>query len=307
MELRHLRAFAALAEERHFGRAADRLHIAQPALSQQVKQLEREFGVELVSRTTRRVELTGAGRRFAEHARAVLGSAERATADMALVAAGRAGRVSVGFIGTATYDLLPLATREVRRQLPDVRLEPHGELLSPALVDGLADGTYDLVVLRPDGERRPFDLRVLRAEPLVAVLPERHPLADRSRIDLAELAAEPFVTHFSGHRSSMHEHVLAACAAAGFQPASTMEVGETATLVVFVAAGLGVALVPEPVRRLALDGVAYVPLVDPPAVELAIATRAQESSPAVHRVADIIVRCSEGQFETREADSRGTP
>src|SRR6185312_15822556 len=151
MELRHLRAFAALAAEGHFGRAAERLHIAQPALSQQVKQLEREFGVELVTRTTRRVELTEAGHRFADHCRAVLGSVDRAATDMALVAAGRAGRVSLGFIGTATYDLLPLAAREVRDALPGVRLELHGELLSPALLDGLLDGSYDLVVLRPDG------------------------------------------------------------------------------------------------------------------------------------------------------------
>src|SRR4051812_34085717 len=123
MELRHLRAFAVLAEEQHFGRAAARLHIAQPALSQQIKQLEREFGVELVSRTTRRVELTEAGHRFAEHARAVLGAADRATAEMAMVAGGRAGRVSAGFIGTATYDLLPVAAREVRDELPGIQLE----------------------------------------------------------------------------------------------------------------------------------------------------------------------------------------
>src|SRR4051812_26298606 len=128
MELRHLRAFAVLAEEQHFGRAAARLHIAQPALSQQIKQLERELGVELVSRTTRRVELTEAGRRFAEHTRVVLGSADRAAADMALVASGKAGRVSAGFIGTATYDLLPLAAREIRDELPEIKLELHGEL-----------------------------------------------------------------------------------------------------------------------------------------------------------------------------------
>ncbi|BCJ47133.1 LysR family transcriptional regulator [Actinoplanes ianthinogenes] len=293
MELRHLRSFAALAEERHFGRAAERLHIAQPALSQQIKQLEREFGVELVSRTTRRVELTEAGRRFAEHARAVLGSVERAATDMSMVAAGQAGRVSVGFIGTATYDLLPQATREVRRLLPDVRLELHGELLSPALLDGLLDGTYDLVVLRPDGLTRPeADIRVLRSERLIAVLPDWHDLADRDYIDLAELAPDPFVTHFSGHRSSMHEHVLAACAAAGFRPTSIMEVGETATLVVFVAAGLGVALVPEAVRSLDLEGVAYVLLTDAPRIDLAIATRTGETSPAVRQVADIVIRCS---------------
>lgn len=289
MELRHLRSFVTLAEERHFGRAAQRLHIAQPALSQQIKQLEREFGVDLVTRTTRRVELTGAGHRFAEHARTVLGAVDRASTDMALVAAGRAGRVSVGFIGTATYDLLPAAARRIRDELPGVRLDLHGELLSPALLAGLIDGTYDLVVLRPDGVVRPgISLRVLRRERLVAVLPDRHPLAGRARVGLGELAGEPFVMHFSGHRSSMHEHVLAACAAAGFHPDPVTEVGETATLVVFVAAGLGVALVPEPVRSLALDGVAYVELEQPATVDLAIATRAADPSPAVRTVAAII-------------------
>ncbi|MFI5895791.1 LysR family transcriptional regulator [Actinoplanes sp. NPDC051513] len=289
MELRHLRSFEALAAERHFGRAATRLHMAQPALSQQIKQLERELGVELVARTTRRVDLTDAGRRFADHCRAVLGSVDRAATDMALVAAGRAGRVSLGFIGTATYDLLPLAAREIRDALPGVRLDLHGELLSPALRAGLLDGAFDLVVLRPDGVARPeLDIHVLRTERLVAVLPERHPLAARPSIDLAALAGDPFVMHFSGHRSSMHEHVLAACAAAGFRPTEIMEVGETVTLVVFVAAGLGVALVPEPVRRLALDGVAYVELTDPATIDLALATRAGETSPAIRRVAEIV-------------------
>ena len=289
MELRHLRSFAALADEQHFGRAAVRVHMAQPALSQQIKQLEREFGVELVSRTTRRVQLTEAGRRFAEHARAVLGTVDRASTDMALIASGQAGRVSAGFIGTATYDLLPLAARQVRDVLPAVRLDLHSELLSPALLDGLLDGTYDLVVLRPDGVPRPeVDVRLLRTERLIAVLPDRHPLAGRRRIDLIELADEPFVMHFSGHRSSMHEHVLAACADAGFSPSSIMEVGETVTLVVFVAAGLGVALVPEPVRSLALDGVAYVELSNAATVDLALATRAGEASPAIRRVAEIV-------------------
>lgn len=293
MELRHVRAFSALAEEGHFGRAAARLHIAQPALSQQIKQLEREFGVELVSRSTRRVELTPAGKRFADHARAVLGSADRATAEMALVAKGLAGRVSLGFIGTATYDMLPMAVRSVRNELPDVRLELHGESLSPALVDGLVDGTYDLVVLRPEGVDNPdIDVKVLRTERLIAVLPDRHPLARVGTIDLAVLSREPFIIHPSGHRSSMHDRVLEACAEAGFTPRSIMEVGETATLVVFVAAGLGVALVPEPVRSLALAGVKYLELSTLATVSLALATRKGEASPAVHRVADIISRQS---------------
>jgi DNA-binding transcriptional LysR family regulator len=292
MELRHLRSFTVLADERHFGRAAARLHIAQPALSQQIKQLERELGVSLFTRSTRRVEPTEAGVRFAEHVRTVLGDVARAEADMELLASGHAGRVSVGFIGTATYDVLPRVAREVRRTLPDVELQLRGELLSPELSSGLADRTFDLALVRPDPlNSGDLTLRHLRSEPLVAVLPAHHLLAGRRRIDLALLAGEPFVTHPSGHRSSMHEEVLRACAAAGFEPPSITEVGETATLVVFVAAGLGVALVPAPVRSLGLEGVSYVALTDPPRVDLALATRTGDDSPAVRRVAEIVARC----------------
>jgi DNA-binding transcriptional LysR family regulator len=288
MELRHLRSFAVLADERHFGRAAERLHLAQPALSQQVKQLERELGVELFMRTTRRVEPTEAGLRFAEHARSVLADVDRAREDMAALAGGHAGRVSVGFVGTATYDVLPRVAREVRRSLPGVELDLRGELLSPQLVAGLADRTYDLALLRP-GEPG-VDARVLRSERLVAVLPAHHPLAGRRRIGLARLRDETFVMHPSGHRSSMHARALDACAAAGFEPASVVEVAETATLVVFVAAGLGVALVPEPVRSLGLEGVAYVALTDAPTIDLALAAR-PDASPAARQVAAIVARC----------------
>lgn len=290
MDLRHLRSFQALAEERHFGRAAARLHLAQPALSQQVKQLERELGVTLFTRTTRRVELTEAGLRFGEHARTVLGDVARAEDDMALVASGASGRVSVGFIGTATYDVLPRVAREVRAALPDIELELRGELLSPQLVAGLADRTFDIALVRPDPHSGgDLSITPLRTERLVAVLPAAHPLAGRRRIPLSALAGSPFVMHPSGHRSSMHARVLAACEAAGFAPPSMIEVGETATLVVFVAAGLGVALVPEPVRSLGLDGVSYVALTDAPTIDLALATRGgDDESPAVRRVATII-------------------
>jgi DNA-binding transcriptional LysR family regulator len=292
MELRHLRSFAVLVEERHFGHAAERLHIAQPALSQQVKQLERELGLVLFRRTTRRVELTEAGVRFAEHARTVLGEVARAEDEMALLASGRAGRVSVGFIGTATYDVLPRVAREVRAELPDVELVLQGELLSPQLEAGLQDRTYDLALLRPNPlGRGDLDVRALRSERLVAVLPTGHPLAGRRRIQLSALAGQAFVMHPSGHRSSIHERVLAACMAAGFTPESIVEVSETATLVVFVAAGLGVALVPEPVRSLGLDGVAYVALADAPTVDLALATRSGDDSPVVRQVADLVAAC----------------
>lgn len=292
MELRHLRSFDVLAEERHFGRAAARLHIAQPALSQQIKQLERELGVSLLTRTTRRVELTEAGARFAAHARTVLGDVARASSDMALLASGAAGRVSIGFIGTATYDVLPRVAREVHSSLPDIDLDLRGELLSPQLLDGLRDRTFDVALVRPDPlNSGDLTLRRLRSERFVAVLPAGHRLAGRRRIPLSALADESFVMHPSGHRSSMHDRVRAACEAAGFSPDPVIEVSETATLVVFVAAGLGVALVPEPVRSLGLDGVSYVSLTDAPTIDLVLATRARDDSPAVRRVAEIVGGC----------------
>ncbi len=292
MELRQVRYFLALAEECHFSRAAQRLHVAQSALSQQLKQLERQLGTPLFTRSTRRVELTEAGRQLITHARSILGEVERAEEQMALLASGRAGRVSVGFVGTATYDVLPRIARTVRAQLPGVSLELRGELLNPELVDGLLAGSYDLALLRTG---TPVDAAVevtaLRTERLVAVLPSSHPLAGRSEIPLAALADEPIVVHPSRDRSSMHGRVLAACARAGFEPSALVEVGETATLVVFVAAGHGVALVPESVQSLRLDGVTYLPLVETETVGLGLARRAGLNSPAAEQVAAVIEAC----------------
>ncbi|MEV6161927.1 LysR family transcriptional regulator [Streptomyces sp. NPDC052052] len=294
MELRQLRSFLALAEECHFGRAAARLHVAQPALSQQIKQLERELGVPLFNRSTRRVEPTEAGRQLTAYARVIVAEEERARVHMRELATGHAGRVSVGFIGTATYDVLPRVARTVRAQLPGITLDLRGELLTPRLVEGLLSGTFDLAVLRGPVTDENLRTTPLRSEPLLAVLPSHHPLADRPSIPLQALAAEPFVVHPSQSRSQMYDRVLAACRRAGFRPASLIEVGETATLVVFVAAGHGVALVPQSVQSLSLDGVTYVPLTDPETVDLVLARRANRTSAAAEQVAAVIEDCVRG-------------
>ncbi|MEU6663010.1 LysR substrate-binding domain-containing protein [Streptomyces sp. NPDC046821] len=291
MELRQVRYFLTLAEECHFGRAAARLHVAQPALSQQIKQLERELGVALFHRSTRRVELTEAGRHLTGYARTLVSEAERARAHMAELATGHAGRVSVGFIGTATYDVLPRVARTVRARLPHITLDLRGELLTPQLMDGLLDGTYDLAVLRSGPRTEGVNTTPLRTEPLVAVLPAHHPLASESRIPLGALAGEPFVIHPAQERSAMHDRVMAACGRAGFRPESLVEVGETATLVVLVAAGHGVALVPESVQSLRLDGVTYVALAEAETTDLLLGRRAVGNSPAVEQVALIIEAC----------------
>ncbi|MGW5863261.1 LysR family transcriptional regulator [Streptomyces sp. NPDC055239] len=292
MELRQVRYFLALAEECHFGRAAARLHIAQPALSQQIKQLERELGTPLFHRSTRHVELTEAGRHLTGYARTLLTEAERARVHMTELATGHAGRVSVGFIGTATYDVLPRVARTVRSRLPHITLDLHGELLTPQLADGLLDGTYDLAVFRSRTATQDLDITPLRTEPLVAVLPSHHPLADSRQISLDSLAGEPFVIHPAQARSAMYDRVLSACHRAGFQPSPLVEVGETATLVVLVAAGHGVALVPESVQSLRLDGVTYVPLADTETIDLVLGRRAHRNSPSAQQVASIIEECT---------------
>ncbi|MET9495658.1 LysR family transcriptional regulator [Streptomyces sp. NPDC006552] len=292
MELRQLRSFLVLVEECHFGRAAARLHVAQPALSQQIKQLERELGLPLFHRSTRRVEPTEAGLQLTDYARALVTEEERARVHLRELATGHAGRVRVGFIGTATYDVLPQVARTVRAELPAVTMDLRGELLTPELVEGLLCGSYDLAVLRGSVADSRLHVTRLRSEPLVAVVPSHHPLAGRPSLPLRALAGEPFVIHPSQARSSMYERVLSACARAGFHPDRLTEVGETATLVVFVAAGHGVALVPRSVRSLSLDGVTYVPLEEPETVDLLLARRAHRNSPAAEQVASVIERCA---------------
>ncbi|WP_432514767.1 LysR substrate-binding domain-containing protein [Kineococcus sp. SYSU DK001] len=293
MESRELRVFTAVAEELHFGRAAERLSVAQPAVSQQVRRLERRLGLPLLTRTSRSVELTDAGRHLLRRSRAVLADLSRLEEEMADLRHGRAGRVGVGFVGTASYDLLPRLSRLVAAELPCVRLDLHGEQLTPLLLTMLLDRTIELAVVRNADATPGLVLTPLRTEPLVAVLPADDPLAGRAELDLASLRGRRFVVHPSGARSAMFTATLAACRAAGFTPVDTLEVRETSTLVTSVAAGLGVALVPDPVRSLHLDGVAYVPLAGPPVTTtLLLAHRDEELPPVVEGVGRLVVEAA---------------
>lgn len=288
MELRDLRSFVAVAEAGGFGRAADQLHIAQPAVSQQVKRLERELGAPLFHRTTRSVELTPAGRRLLERAKFILAEIGRAADEVRQVHAGGIGKVSVGFVGTATYDLLPTLSRRVRTQLPGIALDLRGERLSPALSASLLESELDLAVMRDPGPESGLEVSRLRTERLVTVLPTDHRLATAGSIEIADLRDDVFVLHPSGRRSVVHSAVIAACRSAGFAPVDIIEVAETATLVNLVAAGVGVAVVPHPVKALTLEGVRYAELVNPPQLDLVLAWRAGGQRPDSAAVARII-------------------
>jgi DNA-binding transcriptional LysR family regulator len=290
MELRHLRYFVAVAEERHFGRAAARLHMAQPPLSQQIRNLEAELGVVLLRRTTRRVDLTAAGESYLARARAILADVGDAAAEARRVAEGLVGRVVIGCVGSATYSLLPALARTLREELPGLDFAFRGEMLVPDQVAALLDGRIDLALLRPPVDEAALRVTTLRREGLIVALPEGHPLAVRKRLRVADLRDEDLVVHVGQGRSVMNGLVTALCREAGFEPRIRHEVAETSTLVTFVAAGLGVALVPEPVAALGVAGATYRPLVGASArIDLAAAVRADEDAPAVARTLQVLV------------------
>jgi DNA-binding transcriptional LysR family regulator len=187
MELRHLRAFVAVAEELHFGHAAARLQISQSPLSQSIRALEAELGIELLERTTRRVRLLPAGEAFLPRARESLAAATAAIEDARAVAAGELGRLAVGFTGSMTYALLPVLAKALRARLPRLQLELRGELLTPDQVERLVDGRLDLGFLRPPLQHAGLAVEPVGAEPLVAALPHRHPLARQKTVHVSQL------------------------------------------------------------------------------------------------------------------------
>lgn len=289
MEVRHLRYFVAVAEEQHFGRAADRLHMAQPPLSQQIRRMEAELGAPLFHRTTRRVELAPAGEALIERARRILADLEIAVADARLAARGERGKLAIGFTGSATYALLPAVAAAVRERLPDVHLTLHGEMFTPAQVDALIEGSIDLAILRPPVFRVEVEVEVLRREPLIAVLPARHRLAESATVAVADLADEPFVAYSTDFRSILHDAVERTCQAHGYLPRVAIEVKETATMIAFVAAGLGVALVPASVASMRLAGAEYRELEgEGGTVELGLAWRRGEPSPVFARALEVV-------------------
>lgn len=284
MELRHLRYFRAVAEELHFGRAAERLHIAQPPLSQQVRQLERELGVSLLTRSTRRVELTRAGEAYLRRAIAVLDAVDDAGHQARRVAQGLEGHLSIGCVGSATYSVLPRLVRALREQMPRVEITIRGEMLAPAQLDALRNRDVDIALLRPPVDDPEVQTEFVRRDRLIVALPTAHPLAGRDALAVADLRDEEFIAHAGQDRSVMGRLLTAICADAGFAPRIRQEVSETSTLVTLVAAGLGVAVVPAPTADLDVAGVTYRPL-EPPTlgVDLVAAHLGDAAPPAVER------------------------
>lgn len=288
MELRHLRYFAAVADTCHFGKAAERLHLAQPALSQAVRQLEAELGTPLLVRTTRQVRLTPAGEFLHKEALRVLGAVDDTVRGVHRIAGGRSGVVRLALTGTAAFSQLPRIARTVRNELPDVALEIHADLLTPAQCHGLREGSLDLGVLRPPLVGDGLASHEIELEPLVLAVPTAHRLATEPVVGMSDLSTEPFVL-YANRDSAVNEAVLRSCERAGFAPRREHEAPGTAVLLALVAAGLGVALVPGSVRSAPLAGVVFRDVADAGSIPLALAWRRGESSPVVASVIDTLV------------------
>jgi DNA-binding transcriptional LysR family regulator len=273
MELRHLRYFVAVAEELHFGRAATRLSIVQPSLSQQIRQLEDELGFPLFQRTKRSVELTEAGKVFLSAARDVLAQVQEAKRSAQRAYRGEVGRLVVGYTSSSTYDLLPMMLRVYRERFPHVEIVLR-ELTTYEQVRALEEEYIQVGLLRLPISTPLVNVEVVRKEPIVCVLPEQHPLAVQERIDVALLAQEPFVLQSRHRGAGYYVQLMKLCLTAGFSPNVIQEVTELHAIVGLVAAGIGVSLVPLSTRNIRSQGVVYRELAGTaPMTEMALAWR----------------------------------
>jgi DNA-binding transcriptional LysR family regulator len=259
MDLRQLRCFIAVAEEMHFGRAAERLHIAPPALSRMVRALEEEIGTPLLLRTTRAVTLTRAGLGFLEDAQAILAKTDEAARAARDTADGNRMTLRIGAIDSASASFLPLAIQKIRIGNPqvDIRLL---ELMTAQQLQMLRTGRIDLALIRPPMTAVDFPFEPLRQEKLVALLPEDHPLAAQSSVRIENLRSEPLIIPAKRARPYAYDLVMAYFATADCVPRIIQETTEKPAILAMVAAGIGVALVPDWMTDIGHKGVCYRPI-----------------------------------------------
>ena len=290
MELRHLRYFLAVAEEGNFTRAAAKLGIGQPPLSQQIRDLEREVGAALFHRVPHGAELTAAGAAFLGEAKASLAAAEKAKLAAQSANRGETGRLSLGFTASSAFNPVVSTTiRRFRARWPEVQLAPT-EMNTLALMQKLERGELDATFMRP-GLDDPAGIRLRRLpdEPMVIALPASHPLARRSKLPLAALVDEPFILFPRLVGLSLYDDVVLACRKAGFELTVAQEAPQISSVVNLVAADLGVSIVPASISQIKLEGVAYRPIEGPPAVaRLALAILKTHRSPVTENLMSLV-------------------
>lgn len=287
MELRHLRYFLAVAEELHFGRAAKRVHISQPPLSQQIQQLEKEIGFQLFKRTRKSVQLTDAGKVFQKEVYSVFECLEKGTLKARLASRGEAGWLSVGFIGSSTYVILPAIIREFREKYPEVELVLQ-EIQSSDQNQALREGRIHVSFARFPKPESGLIFETIYKEHLVAALPSSFPLTGKKILKLSDIAPEPFILF--PHQPSAHaDYTLQVFSNLGLTPNIIQTVEEMHTALGLVAAGLGVTLVPSSMQKTRREGIVYLKLENPePVLEMKMGYRKDEESPVLSRFIEIV-------------------
>ena len=293
IELRHLRYFLAVADTLHFGRAAKKLGMAQPPLSQQIRRLEEMLGAPLFARTTRGVSLTPAGAVLRERARSTMARLEDDLEQTRRIARGEEGRLRVGFSGSVMFTGLPAAIQRYRGAHPRVEVDLR-EMWTAEQLPALADGSIDVAFLR-DGERRPeLTIMPLLRERFFAALPADHKLRRQRTVDVASLRDEPFVLFSRRHGDLAYERTVRCCLDAGFQPRILQEAPQFPTLIRLVAAGMGVSLAPACVATVTFPGTIFRPIRSKRWTSVDIGTRVDE----VSATAMAFVETVRGHFAT---------
>lgn len=282
MEMRQLRYFVAVAEELHFGRAAERVHICQPPLSQQIKNLEEELGAQLFIRKNKKIALTEAGAAFLEEAGDILKRVDAAAERVRAIARGMAGRISLGLVLPAMDTFLPDAIREFRSEHPRVEIQLR-EMGTLAQLAALRAGQIHIGVVRLF-QHDTQDLIVERIveEPCVLAVPSAHPFARQDAVELGSLDGESLILFPRHLHAALHDRIIACLSAAGSTPIISLETTTKFASIALVSAGFGVAIVPASAQKQKRLGVEYRPLIgDLPMVELSLVWRRETESPAL--------------------------
>lgn len=261
MEYKEVEAFLAVAEELHFGRAAEKLHISQPPLSMRIKQLEKRLGLQLFDRSTRNVQLTTGGRHLVDPARQALRMMQKLSDTATALVSGEAGVVSIGFAGASSYRSLPKLTRAVRQAFPKIDLQLHSQTYVYTAAELLREGALDLAFSRLPTTSADLDSRIIEIERIICALPEDHHLAELDEIDIALLANEEFVSLPSTQGSILQSTMMSLCVTSGFSPKITQEAPDSATVLALVAAGAGITITLSSTQAAQSQGIAYRPLV----------------------------------------------
>jgi DNA-binding transcriptional LysR family regulator len=284
LELRHLRYFVAVAEELHFGRAAARLHMAQPPLSQQIQRLEQIVGSRLLARTSRSVALTPAGAAFLDRARRLLAAAAEGVDEAARIGRGEAGTLDVGFVSSALTLGVPERIHAFRERFPAVHTRLH-EGQTAQTVRRLQSGEVDLGIVRDAELGADLDGATLATEGYVAVLPRRHPSAQRARLRPGTLRDEAFVLYPRTAGELAYRRNLQPCVDAGFEPRIVQEATNWVTVFHLVGAGVGVTIAPASAADIRPQTVVAVPLVSSARSEVQLVTRAGDDRPVIRNFA----------------------